>query len=341
MKEFLLTIAIPTYNRAQYLDLCLAQICKQLKSFNNLVELIVSNNNSTDNTEEIVNKYIRQGIYIKYIRNKINIGPDRNIAQCFKEALGKYVLIMGDDDVLLEGSLVKILHVISNGEYGIVYLNSYGFKYNYENERPLQTINSINIYDDKKEFINRVNYWFTFLTGNVCNKSLVRDNVNLYAFENTSINQLSWIFTAMLSSKYNVVINEYLVASKTYNSSGYKFCQVFGTNMNKIMQFFVEKGFPQESITNINRKLMISFFPFHIVNIRADKENFYNEEFFNELYPVYKSYIIFWLVNVPVIYLPLSLALIWLFPIRILNNPGKALNKLKKLIMSCMDFMLL
>ena len=65
----LLTIAIPTYNRASYLDLCLSRIFNQLSKKEPLVEVLISNNNSSDNTEEIVNRYVSQGLTVSYIKN--------------------------------------------------------------------------------------------------------------------------------------------------------------------------------------------------------------------------------------------------------------------------------
>ena len=123
----LLTIAIPTFNRAGWLDLCLSQIAKQAPSLGRQVEILVSNNNSADNTDDIVNRYVSSGLAITYIRNAENIGPDRNLLQCFKRSSGKYVLVMGDDDVILDNALGKIVSILETGDYGVVFLNSYGF----------------------------------------------------------------------------------------------------------------------------------------------------------------------------------------------------------------------
>ena len=55
--KLLLSICIPTYNRGKYLKSNLCSIYNQ--SFNDLlVEIIVSNNNSTDNTKEVINAAI-------------------------------------------------------------------------------------------------------------------------------------------------------------------------------------------------------------------------------------------------------------------------------------------
>ena len=57
----LLTIAIPTFNRSGWLDVCLSQIVMQA-TFGGQVEIFVSNNNSTDNTDDIVNRYVSSGL---------------------------------------------------------------------------------------------------------------------------------------------------------------------------------------------------------------------------------------------------------------------------------------
>ena len=59
---YLLTIAIPTYNRPIYLDACLKHIYKQWLQYKDLVEIIVSNNDSQDDTDAIVRKYQQQGL---------------------------------------------------------------------------------------------------------------------------------------------------------------------------------------------------------------------------------------------------------------------------------------
>jgi glycosyltransferase involved in cell wall biosynthesis len=126
-EELLFTISIPTYNRAQYLDLCLGQICKQLLGHESLIELMVFDNHSTDTTPNVVRKYTDQGFKVRHIRHNVNIGGDRNFIQCFQQAHGKYVLLLGDDDVLLDCGLNKIIQVLNGGEYGIVFLKPYGF----------------------------------------------------------------------------------------------------------------------------------------------------------------------------------------------------------------------
>ena len=150
---YLLTVAIPTYNRASDLDLCLSQITGQLKGHEGEMELLVSDNCSTDTTGEVVRKYLSLGYPVTYLKNSENIGPDRNFLQCFRKAQGKYLLIMGDDDVLLDGALDELLPILRGGDYGIVFLNSYGFTGDFVRERPPGRASGHAVYTDTASFL--------------------------------------------------------------------------------------------------------------------------------------------------------------------------------------------
>lgn len=303
----LLTIAIPTFNRADYLDLCLFQICKQIRGYEKYVDIIVSNNASTDDTEEVVLKYIRKGFNIKYVKNTTNIGMDGNIIQAYRLANSKYVLILGDDDALLDGSLSKILNILNSGEYGVVYMPSYSYTDTFSPDISKYKPLTFDIYEDKKKFIKKVSYFFTFISGNIINKTLVEDNIDIDRFNGTFLAVLIWTFSALFNSKENVYVNIYLTASRAENTGGYKICKVFGENMQKVFNFFKEKGISHEYFDIITRRQLFSFFPYAIMNVRGNKGFFIEESFFKALYPLYKRYINFWLFTVPAIIMPLPL----------------------------------
>ena len=306
MDKPLLTIAIPTYNRASYLELCLSRIFNQLSKKEPLVEVLISNNNSSDNTEEIVNRYVSQGLTVSYIRNATNIGADRNLLQCFTRAGGKYVLIMGDDDVLLEGSIKTILDILKNDEYGIVHFNSYGFVDDYISERPKGSPSGYAVYDDPAKFAAKVSYFLTFISSNIINKSLVSVDADLNEFIGTNLVQLGWTFPALISSKKNVFIKEYLLAAKLYNSGGYKLSDVFAVNINKIFDVFIKKGADPRIFGIINNKLLSLHFPAQIIRARKNLLDLGKEDYYEALYPLYHNNPFFWLFTVPAILLPLG-----------------------------------
>ncbi len=92
----LVTIAIPTYNRAgHYLKQAIQSAVNQ--TYSN-IEIIVSDNFSTDNTEMVVKSFNDSRInYFKHIRN---IGYNNNVNFCVKQARGDYLLMLHDDDLI-------------------------------------------------------------------------------------------------------------------------------------------------------------------------------------------------------------------------------------------------
>lgn len=119
IKKPFFSIIIPTYNRA--IDLQFSLYCILQQSFLDF-EVIISDNCSTDNTKEIIDKL--QDKRISYFRNKTNIGVVLNIKKTIKHANGKYILLHSDDDFLLyENSLEKIYKNIEKYNPGYIRIN--------------------------------------------------------------------------------------------------------------------------------------------------------------------------------------------------------------------------
>jgi glycosyltransferase involved in cell wall biosynthesis len=98
------SIIIPTYNRAKFIGLTLESFALQDYPKNSF-EIIVMNNNSTDNTEFVVKEMIKQYPLIKYFEEKRQgVHYARNSA--IKYASGE-ILYYTDDDMIAQSSLLK------------------------------------------------------------------------------------------------------------------------------------------------------------------------------------------------------------------------------------------
>jgi glycosyltransferase involved in cell wall biosynthesis len=92
----LVTIAIPTYNRADnYLRQALTSAVTQTYP---KIEIIVSDNCSTDHTETLVTGF--SDPRIRYFRHEKNIGANNNFNFCLQQAKGMYFLLLHDDDLI-------------------------------------------------------------------------------------------------------------------------------------------------------------------------------------------------------------------------------------------------
>jgi glycosyltransferase involved in cell wall biosynthesis len=110
----LLSIAIPTRNRATYLRELLFSIEEPVKANRDLlndIKIYVFDNASNDHTYDVVRN---SNLNIAYQRNNENIGVDANIYQAYSAMEGKYVWVIGDDEILAQNTLDLVLEMLKN-----------------------------------------------------------------------------------------------------------------------------------------------------------------------------------------------------------------------------------
>jgi len=91
----LVSIGIPTYNRAALLKRSIESALNQ--DYKN-IEVIVSDNASTDETESVCRFYCDKDTRLKYVRHSKNRGPSANFSDVLKNASGQFFMWLGDDD---------------------------------------------------------------------------------------------------------------------------------------------------------------------------------------------------------------------------------------------------
>ena len=103
------SVVIPTYNHANFLELALQSVIDQ--TYHNW-EIIVIDNHSTDNTDEIVNKFKEYNIKLFKIHNNGIIGASRNLG--IKEAKGEWVAFLDSDDIWYKEKLERSLYALQD-----------------------------------------------------------------------------------------------------------------------------------------------------------------------------------------------------------------------------------
>jgi glycosyltransferase involved in cell wall biosynthesis len=116
MVEKVLTIGIPTYNGALRISSTLDSMLAQVSEIDRaLIEILVSDNCSTDGTYELVEGYKEKfPDLINVFRNESNVGYDRNVDLLFKRAKSQYVWAIGDDDIVNSSALVQIMQFLNS-----------------------------------------------------------------------------------------------------------------------------------------------------------------------------------------------------------------------------------
>lgn len=135
-----LSICIPTYNRGPFIGELLDSILTQT-GHDCDIEVVVSDNASTDDTQAIIQTYQKRLPGIVYHRAKQNMGADRNFLKVVELATGDYCWLMGSDDKLEPGSIAEIeKHCRANpGIAGLsVNRNAYSYAMDHRiSERPV------------------------------------------------------------------------------------------------------------------------------------------------------------------------------------------------------------
>lgn len=127
--NILLSICVPTYNRALFLDLSLERMFSEITS-DMPIEVIVSDNFSLDNSVEIASKYI-DFPWFKLVKQERNVGPMLNGLELIsKHANGKFCWIVGDDDYLVPGAIRNLIELIKLNNCDFIFLNLKGVNSN-------------------------------------------------------------------------------------------------------------------------------------------------------------------------------------------------------------------
>ncbi|MBN2005033.1 MAG: glycosyltransferase [Anaerolineae bacterium] len=101
------SVCIPTRNRACYIG---ATIKSVLDSEYSNIEIIISDNASTDNTQEILNAFDDRRIH--FYQNSINVGPIKNWNLAMEKASGDYIGLLYSDDLYGPFWLNLAVHVL-------------------------------------------------------------------------------------------------------------------------------------------------------------------------------------------------------------------------------------
>lgn len=230
MNSPVLSICIPTYNRAYILDKSLQTlVCQDIFQKTNEVEIVISDNCSSDNTRSIVYKYINKyGDKIKYSVNQKNV-QDMNFPLALKLGKGKFLKLCNDTILYSKTSLEDMIYIIKNNLDDMPIL----FFLN-EKEKNTYSYNSLN------EFIAKVSFMITWSGSFGIWKDDVKYLKYMEKFTNTRLCQ-SAVLLKMIDDKKNVkvITNHLFDLYKPSLSGNYNLAEVFIQNYLQILKPFV------------------------------------------------------------------------------------------------------
>ncbi|MBL6079104.1 glycosyltransferase [Belnapia sp. T18] len=119
----LLSCAITTYNRAHWLRHSLPRLIEAARPYGAEVEVVVCDNASTDATPEVLAPYAGlPGLTLR--RNPANVGMLGNLGETARASGGRYIWLIGDDDLVVDGAIGAVLEGLrAHPDVEMAYLN--------------------------------------------------------------------------------------------------------------------------------------------------------------------------------------------------------------------------
>jgi glycosyltransferase involved in cell wall biosynthesis len=126
--DLFISVVVCTYNRAEILKDCLTSLTAQSANPANF-EVVIVDNNSSDNTKEVCRSFIRNNENIRYTKeSRQGLSHARN--RGYEEARSAWVCYIDDDATAFTDYVERILYVIQNYDFdcfGGVYLPWYKY----------------------------------------------------------------------------------------------------------------------------------------------------------------------------------------------------------------------
>lgn len=253
----LLSICIPTYNRADVLKKSLESYVTN-RHFDEEVEIIISDNASTDNTKEVGEYYSSKYSNIFYYRNSENI-RDKNFPLALDRGTGKYLKLMKDNLVISEDGLLYMKDCIKKNvseKAPIFFTNGILFNSDESNQY---------ICNNLEDFVVHLSFYVTAVWVFGCWKSawpMVSDRTK---YSMLQLAQNDW-FYQLVEQQGSAVLYKKPFIKETIevgSRSGYNWFRVHVSNYYLILQPYINNGHISKKALRKEKKTYLkSLMPF-------------------------------------------------------------------------------
>ncbi len=234
----LVSICIPTYNGEAFIKDALGSIL--IQDYKHL-EVIISDDNSSDNTLQIVEKFRQETKLPVYIFNHKPNGIGANWNNCIKQANGEYIKFLFQDDVLLPKCISMMVNLLTNNpELGLVackrsfiveqkldelinnWINKYkNLQIQFENNNPITFLDESLFY--RQDFLSSPLNKIGEPTTTMFRKNIINA---VGFFDENLVQILDYVFYYRLLKHYPIaIINQELVAFRIHKTQA--------TNVNR------------------------------------------------------------------------------------------------------------
>lgn len=318
-KKPILSICIPTYNRANQLERLVKTLVESINKLNKettSIELLISNNASTDKTHDYLQSL--QHDFVNTINHTNNHGANWNIEFCYMRARGKYVWIIGDDDLPDFDLLEQIIYFIKSHSPGVIYISpiyspdlSNTTKTRTEGKPKIRIMGS-------RDFVNFVGHLLTFVSSLVVNAEITNKNKVIKYFNKyrtSYIPSLIYSLPVLIQSSQFVCISNPRIKVTIGHTTSYPAMQTFGINYPTIVSDIAHAN------PEISKSLISSVITWHLPGVawacRFDNTNKYGDlSLYDQIKLNNNSSFLFKFFFIPIVKYPKPIARLFFYAYR-------------------------
>ena len=194
----LLSICIPTYNRSGFLRQTLDSVLVTLSRVSAKCELLVCDNASPDDTQAVLEEFRSRWPALKIFRNPENIG-ELNFYTAIQHATGKYVWLLGDDDLVEPGFLPAVINRLAEDPELVVCNHSiHSVDFSIKYHHAFHSLHAPESFSDRNDVLAEFGAGLSFISAGIVSRERITA-IPLEIFERFSAHGLSF-FTAVCSS---------------------------------------------------------------------------------------------------------------------------------------------
>lgn len=323
-REPLFSICIPTYNRADYLKQTLNSIVES-EGFCDDVEVVISDNCSTDNTENICKEFTVKYSNIKYYKQpKPTYIADQNFIDVLSLAKGKYLKLSNDTAFFKKTSLKKMLEVVKEN------MDSQIPIFFYQNYRSAK--NKIYTSEVLDDLIDKNSYFITWIGNFGCWKKDFDNLKQKDKYISFGLMQVDWSLRMILASrKFIMFFSNFTDSAMLYQKNGKNIFKIFAYNYLNILKEYVSGNLLKKETFELEKKRILFRFllPTYVMTIYQKNFSFDTSKMFEYLADYKKNWYFYFAICLLPIYF-IVYGLIYLIKVSTAKN-YKLYHSLRKI----------
>ena len=310
MQNIILTIGISVYNGEDTIGRTLDSLLSQSSAYNEVLEVLISDNASTDGTPQIINEYSSKNPgQIKVFRNGENLKYDSNVDLVVKRASGRYVWFLGCGEVVKKDCLGLIIEKIKNENYDNILLNFdiYSDKLGSIEYANLLKAERDKTFTDREKFLSECLSSLAVLSANIVSVKAWRNisGVPLFAKGWCHLERILAILNSKDYKSSLLISRTCFIQNREENGWWASHYFVNYLSFRKIVENMEKSGIPSEAIDKyLDRKSSSAFLK--IIYFGKVLERKFNYNLLPHLVNVFGNKILFWLIGLPMLLVPNS-----------------------------------